>query len=74
MLEPVAISIAPLRIICAALLGLLIARVELFASAIAWQPAPVAVATSSALRCTHHPMKVRTSGVHTRFLVRELGR
>ena len=77
MLDRVAISAPTLRIVCAALLMLLIARVDFFASALAWQVR--GEVAGSVLHCPHrvgHPVmrarpQMRTLGMHHRYMMRD---
>lgn len=74
MLDRVATAAAPLRLVCVALLVFLIAQVSLVGRAIDWRPSTPAVATASAVRCTHglgRTLRTRSSGLHQRFLTRD---
>ena len=77
MLDRVAISAPTLRMVCAALLILLIARVDFFASTLAWQVR--GEVAGSALHGPHrglHPVlrarpQMRTLGMHHRYMMRD---
>ena len=70
MLDRIAITAVPLRIACAALLMLLIVRVDFFASAITWQVRGELAA--SAIRCTHAQsvMRTRAPGLRRHYMQR----
>jgi len=73
MLDRIAISATTLRMVCAAVLVLLIVRVDFFASALAWRVR--GEIAGSAIHCTHPITRtrpqMRTLGLHHRYMMRD---
>ena len=73
MTERIAISAGSLRMVCTALLMLLIVRVDFFANAVEWQMRSEVV--GSAIRCTQPVLRthqrMRTLGLHQRYMMRD---
>lgn len=69
MLDRVAISATPLRIICAALLVLLIVGVDQVAAPVGRAAHASAIAEPP---CMHRTLRMRAAGLHQRYLMRDL--
>lgn len=74
MIERVAIAAAPLRLVVAALVLFVVASAGLLSSALTYETPTRSQEAASSIRCTHgaNRIRTRTSGLHPRFLTRDL--